>query len=328
MPANLTADYMNARKEYQQATDPFEKLRCLEKMLAVIPKHKGTEKMQADLKSRIKKMKESSQKQKGGKRVDFYYIEKEGAGQIIMVGFPNSGKSSLLNYMTNASPEIADYPYTTTRPSPGMVMFRKIQMQLLDTPPLTEEFMENWLPNIVRIANAALLVVDLQSRNILEQIDVTVRKMEEGKTVLKGEKVPYRPSDPIVEISTIVVANKIDSPEAKDNLDALNELYGDMFPIIGVSAKTGEGIELLKEKMYDILDIIRIFTKAPGKPPEMETPYVLEKGATIMDLANAVHKEIAENLETARVWGSTKFDGQKVQRDYVLEDGDIAELNM
>ncbi len=328
MPANLTPEFMSAQKEYRKATDPFEKLRCLEHMLAVIPKHKGTEKMQADIKSRIKKMKEISQKQKGGRRVDFYYIDREGAGQIIMIGFPNTGKSSLLKALTNASPEIADYPYTTTRPMPGMVPFRKIQIQLLDTPPLTEEFMESWLPNIARIANAALLVVDLQSRNILEQIDTTVAKMMEGKAILKGEKVPYQPSAPVVEISTVVVANKMDTPEAETNLEALCELYGGMFPIIGVSAKTGEGLEELKEIMYDILDIIRIFTKTPGKPPELEVPYVLDKGSTVIDLANAVHKEIAENLESARVWGSTKFDGQKVQRDYILHDGDIVELNV
>ncbi len=331
MPANLTPEYLDAKEKYQNASTPEEELDCLQDMLRLLPKHKGTDKIQADLRQKISDVKEKIERQKKQQKStkkDFFYVERQGAAQILLVGYPSVGKSSLIRSLTNAEPEVGNYPYTTTKPMPGMMEHRKIQVQLVDTPPVSEDVMKYWIPNIVRIADAVLLVVDLDAHNILDQIDVVKERLREGKVKLTGEKVESDGSDRIAKISTIVVGNKLDCPEAQNNLEALRELYGEEFPIIGVSSQNGDNLEDLKTDIYDMLGIIRVFTKSPGKDADMEKPYVLKKGSTVEDLAEEVHRELAQSFQAAKVWGSGKFDGQKVKQDHVLEDGDIVEIKL
>lgn len=317
MPANLSPDYLNAEQRFKAAQSPKEKIAALEEMLATIPKHKGTEKMQADLKRRLSKMRGEAQKKGGAAHaLPFYQIEREGAGQIALVGAPNTGKSQIVRRLTHAQPEVADFPFTTRMPTPGMMAFEDIQFQLVDLPPISEEFMETWLPILVRQADAVALVVDLAAPDLLEEVEDTRQILEQHKIVL-GQMKP-----------TLLVGNKSDLPGASENLAALRELLGDIFPSVAISAETGEGLDRLRKAVFDIMGVVRVYTKIPGHKVERKAPYVLRHGATALDAAAHVHKDFASQLKFARVWGHSKFEGQMVQRDYVLEDRDLIEFHI
>ncbi len=326
MPANLTPQYLDADKRFKAAQTTSEKLDALEEMLATIPKHKGTEKMQADIKRRIAKVRSELQHKGGPARgAAVPRIEKQGAGQVVLVGAPNTGKSLLVRKLTHATPEVADYPFTTRLPCPGMMPFEDIQIQLVDLPPVHPQFSESWLPQVVRYADAALLVVDLSAPDLLEEIEATVAQLEKSRILLRDQPSPDQPGS--VTLPTLLVANKRDLPEAAENGPMLEELYRSRFPMISVSAESGEGLEDLKRAVFTRLDILRVYTKVPGKKADYTTPYVLKRGATVVTLAERIHKDLAQSLKFARVWGHGKFEGQMVQRDYLLVDRDVIELH-
>lgn len=327
MPANLTAQYHKAEERFRAATTDDEKLAGLEEMLRHIPKHKGTEKMQADIKRRIKKLRSCGGK-KGGTRhaAPVYYVKKEGAGQIALAGPPNSGKSSLLAKLTHASPEVADYPFTTRLPQPGMMPFENIQIQLVDLPPLDLEYSESWVPQAVRAADAVAVVVNLGDADVLEHLTGGVEILEEAKIAIgrKREELPHG----FAHKPTLVVANGSDAPGAKGTFEAFFDLEREKFKrFLMVSAATGEGLEELQRAFFELLDVVRVHTKTPGKKAEMDAPYTLPRGATVHDVAEHVHKDIASGFKYARIWGGGKYDGQMVQRDYVVEDNDVIELH-
>ena len=156
MPANLPPVYFDAEKRFREAKTPESKIEALEEMLTIMPKHKGTDKLRADLRRRIAKLKEQAQQKKGGARRDAaYMIEKEGAAQIAVIGAPNTGKSALVAALTNASPEVAEFPHTTWKPTPGMAPYENIQFQLVDTPPITRDYLDPWMADLMRRADHA-----------------------------------------------------------------------------------------------------------------------------------------------------------------------------
>jgi hypothetical protein len=325
MPANLSPEYLAAEERFRQATTDAEKLAALEEMLSTIPKHKGTEKMQADLKRRISKLrKETQKKPASAKQRPFYQVDKEGAGQVVLVGPPNSGKSQLLASLTHATPEIAEYPFTTRVPLPGMMKFENVQIQLVDLPPVDRELSEPWLFGIIRNADAALLVVDASDDDVLAQTEALLELLEE----LNIQLVPPTVSDVPRGKHTLLMATKIELPRAEENFDILKEFFGDRFPMLAVSAAAGTNLESLRTQVYQMLGVIRIYTKAPGKPVDKSAPFVLKKGATVIDAARRVHKDFAERMKYARIWGSERFDGQMVNREHVLEDGDVIEFHI
>ncbi|MEW6365542.1 MAG: GTPase [Acidobacteriota bacterium] len=328
MPANLSPEYKAADARFRQAVTPDEKLEALQEMLATIPKHKGTEKMQADLKKRIARMKlEEEQREKHGKRGGQFRVEKQGAGQAVLVGFPNVGKSSLVAAMTNAHPEVADYPFTTHLPGPGIMPFENVQLQLVDTPPLTEDIMEPWLPDLVRRADIALLVVDAGSDDALEQVEM-VRKRFAAMHVDLTSRDPGGTDRQHLHRRTLLVANKSDAAGAEDRLEILREMCGAEFTILTVSAKTGHGLEDFRRSVWEFMEKIRVYTKVPGKKADKGQPYVLQRGSTVLDLASSIHKDFVAGLKSARIWGSGSHDGQQVSRDHVLSEGDIVELHL
>ena len=330
MPANLTPQYREAEERYRQAKTPEEKLAALEEMLAIIPKHKGTEHLQGDIKSRIAKLRKmEEQKPSHGKRADLYTVEREGGGQVVLVGPPNSGKSKLLSMLTNAQPEIGDYPFTTQRPLPGMMPYEDIKFQIIDMPPITDEFTEPWMAAIIRYADGALFVLDMSDGSVLEEIEATLRVLEKFRIRLYGWDRPVPPDETGVMVAkkTILVASKMDKPDSPDDLEIVRELYGDKLPIIPVSSETGDGLEELKQQVFRMLDMVRVYTKIPGKPADMNAPYVVPRGSTVLDLATIVHKDFAQKLKFAKIWGVGKFDGQMVSRDHILEDRDVLELH-
>ncbi|MGH2349929.1 MAG: GTPase [bacterium] len=324
MPANLTPDYMAADKKFKAAATPHEKLAALEEMLATIPKHKGTEKMQADLKRRIAKLRtEVQQRKKGAARgKPFFQIDKEGAGQVVLVGGPNVGKSMLLAALTNAEPEVADYPFTTRAPQPGMSTFENVQVQMVDLPPVTPEFAEGWLFGIIRTADAAVLVVDLASDELLSETDAVFDQLAAANIRLVPDRVEA-PGDK----RALVVANKLDARGAGDRLALLREFLGGRLPVLPVSATAGTGLDALREQLFRLLGVIRIYSKPPGKKIDLSAPFILTQGATVLDAAEAVHKDFVVKLKYARLWGGETYQGQMVGRDHVLKDGDILELH-
>ena len=194
MPANLTPEFIAARERFQAAETPREKLAALEEMYAVIPKHKGTEHMRMDIKRRVSKLKQQVEqdRRKGGKHGYEFHVPPEGAGQVVIIGPPNAGKSEIVGRLTSAAPEVAEYPFTTRKPLPGMMEYEDIQIQLVDTPPIAKGFIEPWLTSIVRAADAVLLVADLSSDSLLEDIEVVTNELAVHKTQLvgTGEEAP------------------------------------------------------------------------------------------------------------------------------------------
>jgi len=325
MPANLTPEYLEAERRFKSAENTEEKLSALEAMLATIPRHKGTEKMQADLKRRLSKLRTEQARKPVSRAGVLHRIEKEGAGQVALVGPPNSGKSALVRQLTRATPEVADYPFTTRIPLPGMMRFEDVQVQLVDLPPVHPDFPESWLYQIIRNADAALLVVDLSDPDLLEDVETTLAQLAKAKVQLGAGELPNTPG--WLGKNALLVANKADAAGALDGLDILNDLYGARLAAVAVSAESGQGLDDLRHRVFDLLEIIRVYTKAPGKKLEMTAPYILKRGSRMLDLAAHVHHDFLTQLKYARVWGHGRFEGQMVNRDYLLADKDVVELH-
>lgn len=327
MPANLTPQYLEADKRFKASRTVEEKIAALEEMLALIPKHKGTEHLQGDLKRRLAKLRgeaEQARRRRGGFSIS---VDREGAGQVVLVGPPNTGKSALLRSLTNAQPEVGEYPFTTRRPIAGMMQFINIQIQLVDLPAISEEYMEPWVPSLVRPADLALLVVDLTSASLLEDVETAIDILDRSKVALVPLGSPPPPTG-WANVETLIVANKMDAGPGEGSVEILRSYYGSRFAVHAVSAQTSVGLEPLRRMIYDGLKIVRVYSKPPGKEPSMQAPIVLHKGSTIVEMAATIHKDFAQQLKFARVWGGTKFGGQRVQRDYVVQEGDIVELHI
>ena len=328
MPANLPPEFLEAEKRYRAAKNHTEKLACLEDMLTLLPKHKGTDKLRADLRRRISKVKASSQgKKSAGKRESPFQIDREGAGQVVVVGPANVGKSALVARLTNANPEVADFPLTTWKPMPGMMPVENIQIQLVDTPPLNRDYVEPELLDLIRRSDLILLVVDLQTDPV-QQLEETANLLEENRIIPRHLRDRYEDERLLKFIPCLVLANKNDDQNTDENLEIFRELANNDWPMISVSTVTGRNLELLKNTLVQELQIIRVYSKAPGKEPDLTSPFVLKKGSTVEDFAGKVHKDFVNKLKIAKVWGDGVFDGQMVQRDYILGDGDVVELHI
>ncbi len=326
MPANLPPQYFEAEKRYRRARTPQEKVEALEDMLSIMPKHKGTDRLRAELRTKIAKFYDEAQKRPfiGRKGSLLYYIKKEGAGQAVLVGLPNVGKSQLVSAVTEASPEVADYPFTTQVPIPGMMKFENIQIQLVDVPAITAPQVDSWLPNVLRNADLLLIVVDL-SQDPVTQVEAIIERLEKFRINL-FDQAEVEPRT--VQKRALIIGNKRDLEGAEEGYQRLSSRYGEEFPLVCLSAREGDGLEELGENIYRALDVIRVYTKAPGQPPDLTEPVVVKKGSTVEEVAESVHKDFRSKLKYAQVWGSGKFDGQQVKRQHVLQEGDIVELHI
>jgi small GTP-binding protein len=328
MPTNLPPEYYNIEEMYRVAGTPQEKIMYLEEMMAVIPKHKGTDKLRAELRKKLSKLKDSVVSQKGGSRqISPYVIEREGAGQVALIGPTNVGKSSLIRALTNANPQVADYPFTTQIPIPGMMQVDNVQIQLIDTPPLGREYEDPQLLDLVRRADMMVLVIDLQGQTIT-QLEESLELLQEHRIIPLHMKDQYTGERRAYFKPLLVLVNKTDNENLDEDFEVLCELLegGPECPLIAVSADTGRNFELFQQAVYNGLGIMRIYSKPPGTEPNLNAPFVLKKGSTVEEFAAKVHKDFVKNLKSARIWGSGTFEGQKVSRDYELHDGDIVEL--
>jgi hypothetical protein len=388
MPTNVTAEYLAAEEEYRNARTIPEKIRALEKMYATVPKHKGTEKLRLQIKRKLSELRKELEKQrqlqkKGGGGYSFS-VKKEGAAQIVLVGLPNVGKSSLMKRLTNVEADVADYAFTTVEPIPGMMHYKDVQIQLVEVPGLVEgaslgKGMGTQLLSVIRNADAVAIVIDL-SKDPIKQMDLLLREFERagikvnrrrprveikrtssGGIIINGvenirgevsevmkmlreerihsaevtvkepvtlEEFADALDDSLVWRRAVIIANKGDAAGSKENYERLLKAYGERFKVIPVSARRGVNLDELKETLYDLAGIIRVFTKSPGEDPAYP-PIAMKRGSTVIDVAKKVHKEFARNFRYARVWGkSVKFPGQRVGAEHVLEDGDVVEIHI
>ncbi len=330
MPANLTPQYHKAEAAYRQAETPQEELECLQVMLREIPKHKGTDKLQADLKSKIAAIKADVQKlsSQAAATKAATKLPKQGAGRLLLIGAPNSGKSQLLASLTRAQPEIAPYPFTTQSPTPGMMLYEDCPFQLIDLPPVTVDFMDRATVGLVRGADLVFLVVDLASDNLIEDTQAVLDRFAHSKTRLGRETRLDEEDIGVSYTATLVVLNKVDAPDATERLQLLDEFLEMPFDRTEVSAAEGTGLDQLRQLVFERLEIVRVYTKHPKqKEPDMTKPFTIRSGDTLVEVAERVHKDMAATLKAARVWGTAVHDGTTVKPDYQPLDGDIIELH-
>ena len=343
MPANLSPEYRNAQEAFRRARESPERLECLHVMLRTIPKHKGTEHLQAQIKTRIKELgDELGSPKKGGVRGGpDLAVRHEGAAQIALVGPPNAGKSSLHARLTGSHAVVGPYAFTTKHPLPGMLPHEDVQFQLVDLPPVTEGYMEPWMSGTLHGADAVALVVDLSSPGCVEQLATTLGRLEEKKVSL-APRSGARPLaagdsgegdlslDPFhARLPALLLANKADLfADPKAELEVFREIAPDPFDSRAVSAETGAGLGGLGPALFALLGIVRVFSKVPGHPPDRGRPFTLRGGGTVRDVARQVHRGLARDLKFARVWGEgVEFDGQQVSPDHVVRDRDVVELH-
>lgn len=325
MPANLTPQYHAAEAAFKAARSREEKLAALEEMLAVIPKHKGTEKIQADIKRRMARLREEQDKRAGVSTFNPFVVEREGAGQVVLLGCPNAGKSALVGALTRAKVNVADYPFSTPLPVAGMMPFENILIQLVDTPPVTHEEINPEMIGTLRNADALLLVVDASSGDCLSDLDALTRHLTDRR-IIRPEPIEGIRSHTWDEC--LLVATKSDAGDSGDHIEMMREMAPRGLDILAVSATAGSNLEELRRRLFQLLGVIRIYSKVPGKEPDMTAPFVIEKGSTVVDFAGEIHRDFPKKLKAARVWGSSRFEGQVVPRDYILADGDIVELQI
>jgi ribosome-interacting GTPase 1 len=329
MPANLTPQYLEAEAKFKQAKTTDEKIKALEVMMAVIPKHKGTEHLRGQLKSRMAKLRQELQKRPTLGRSEFLYnVKREGAGQGVLLGLPNSGKSAFLSQITHANSEVADYPFTTQRPIPGMMDFENVQIQLVDTPPIQIDRVEPGFPNLVRNADGLIFVLDLTDDPVF-QAEILEEALREMKVRILGQgDIPPLEGEGWVSKKTIFLGNKCDVRGAMEGYRALEAKLNRAFALLPISAKEKMNLETVRKEIYQLLDLIRVYTKVPGKEADFTEPVILRKGSRIGDVALSIHKDFAAKLKYARIWGSGKFGGQMVKRDHPVAEGDIIELHI
>ncbi|HXW69707.1 MAG TPA: TGS domain-containing protein [Dissulfurispiraceae bacterium] len=325
MPTNLPPEYFEAEKRFKEAATPQQKAIALEYLISTVPKHKGTDRLRADLRRRLSQLREDATKGKKSGKGDLYTVEKQGAAQVALGGFANSGKSSILKLLTKANPVVADYPVSTVMPLAGMMPFEDIQFQLVDLPPIGNESTDGWVSGILRVADTLMLVVDLSEEPHI-QAELLIEQLEKWRIGLlkKSESrqkcLPCKPA--------VFAANKSDLPVALEGLDRLKSKYETLYPMVPISAMTKAGLEELRRTLFENSRIIRVYSKEPGKEPDMATPFVLPQGSTVLELAAMIHRDFPGNLKYAAIWGSAKFDGQRVQKDHVLYDRDVVEFHL
>jgi ribosome-interacting GTPase 1 len=330
MAANLTPQYLEAEAEYKKAHTAEERLACLKKMWSLLPKHKASEKLQAELKTKISETRDEVERErkspkKGGVS---YKVPHQGAGQAILVGAPNCGKSRILTRLTRATPEVAPYPFTTHEPSVGMMEWQDVQVQLIDTPPITADYLEGYLSSLVRAADTCVLLVDLGDDDGPFAAEAVIDHLAQVKTVLTGQPPAHAEEVGVQHVRTLLAATKLDLPGAADRLEVVRELFAARFPLHPLDAESGKGLEDLRDAIYRSLNVIRVYSKKPGKPADREAPFTCPTGSTVQQMAELVHRDLAEKLRSARVWGTGVFDGQTVTRDHVLHDRDVVELHV
>jgi ribosome-interacting GTPase 1 len=330
--ANLTPQYLEAERKLKTAKTPQERLEIMQEMMALMPKHKATEKLQAGLKAKISKLKEEIERQPSSKRGGVsHLVPKQGAGQVVVIGAPNSGKSLLIKALTGADPEVGEYAFTTRTPAPYMMKHGNTRVQLVDLPPMSADLMESWQVELVKTADAALMAVDLSDPDGASRVESLAARLKEKRVEFVAEDFVFPEEEagpPVFRKRTLLVGNKTDLDPGGENLEMLRMFFGEKWTIVPASAATGGGIDGLRGRIFSLLHVIRIYSKVPGKKADSGEPFILKRGSTVLDAARAVHKDFADKLNYARLWRKDAINGLMVNRDQTLEDEDVLELHL
>jgi ribosome-interacting GTPase 1 len=318
MPANLPQIYHKIEGRLKFAATSEEKIYILKEMLAVMPKHKGTDGLRAELNSKIAKLKKEAKKKPLARRLDMNYVPKMGIAQVVLMGAPNSGKSTVLSKLTNAEPEVASYPFTTQKPDVGMVEFENVQIQLVDTPPLYENFHPPWLFALGRSSDVIIGLVDGSKANPLKELDSLLSRLEQGLIFLESKD--YYTGDELMKKNGFIIISRSDDKD----LEPLRKKFGGRLNFL--SFERDSDIEALKKKIYNSLNLIRIYTKPPGKEADFTEPVVLRKGATVLDAAYEIHKDFADKMKYTKLWRGDK-NPRQVGPEEVLMEGDVVEFH-
>jgi ribosome-interacting GTPase 1 len=335
VPTNLTPEYRKLEATFRKASDAVEKLSLLKQMLSVMPKHKGTDHLQAEIKSRIKQLsQEVSAPRKNKRSGPTYAVRPEGSAQIALVGAPNAGKSALHAKLCGSQATVGSYPFTTAEPLPGMLVFEDVHMQLVDLPPVSRDHLAPWIVNALQPADACFLVVDLAASNCVEACVEVIELLRDRRIRLTPDWRPFQDDeddeiDPFgLRLPTLLIMNKCDLLDDVDSEVAVFfDLLGEEFPWIAVSVETEKGLDGIGGWIFSALEVVRVYTKTPGKPADADRPFTVRKGETVRDVARQVHKELGERVRFARVWGSNTFDGQQVGPDHRVTDRDVLEIH-
>ncbi len=293
MTTNQKVEYVIAEKKYSEARTTEDKIKALEEMIHTSVKHKGTENLLADLRRRLSKLKKEAVIERKKSRRQVFAIRKEGAAQICIIGLTNSGKSTLLNSLTNAHAEVADYPYTTKKPIVGMMLYNDLQFQMIEIPSTFDA------ESLSLLHSCDLILVLLDST---QNID---KQKEELMKILKDNRLDNK--------RMIFVKNKSKTYKLDKN-------------IINVDVNSGVGIDELKEIIWKGLDLIKVYTKSPRKPRAIPA-IAMEKNSTVEDFTKRIHKDFTKTFEFAKIFNSTKFSGKKVGLEYKLQDNDTVEIH-
>jgi len=349
MPTNLPPVYFNVEKRYREATDTAERIALLEEMYSLVPKHKGTDHLRADLRRQLSRLKtEPADKKKHAGHTPDYHVEKEGAGQVLLIGPPNTGKSALVSQLTNATPEVSEAAFSTRKPVPGMMPYQDIQVQLVDTPSLDRILSEGGLFGLARQADLVLIVIDLQA-DPLEQALLSLEMLAQHRIAPLEMESTYNGLERVLFKPVLLLVNKCDDASLDEDYAACCDLLAEegtlvsvagdkplldvasvvkRLPRLPVSAANARNFEQLKQMIFECLQVVRVYARPPGKEPDMERPFVIKQGSTVSELARKIHRDFYDKLKSVRIWGSTEFPGQMVHKDYVLKDGDIVELRI
>jgi ribosome-interacting GTPase 1 len=330
MAVNLPPQYHDAEARYKKAQTPEDKLAALKEMWVLLPKHKASEKVQADLKTKISELTDQIEQAKQGPKKaapGTYKFPRQGAGTVVLVGPPNCGKSLLMTKLTKAAPAVAPYPFTTREPVPGMMDYEDARVQLIDLPPITADHYETFVTDLTRAADAAVLFLDLADDDGPAATRAALDRLKLARRDLVPPGTGHGDDPAVYAIPTILVANKGDDEAADIRLELAREEFGNQFPLHVTSAERGDGLDALRKAIYDALCVMRIYTKQPGKPADMTSPFTPPIGATVAELAGKVHRDLEDQVKSARVWGTSARDGQTVGRDHVLHDRDVVELH-
>ena len=367
MPINATPEYAVAEREYTKASTNVEKLQCLEKMLSLAPSHKGGETLRAEIKTKISKLKEKLLKERESKKKGYSLaVKKEGAAQVVLVGPPNTGKTALVNKLSKSNYEVGGYAFTTSKPNLGTLDYKTVKIQLVDLPPLIEGAAIKQAPYfaIIRNANLALLIIDdpkqlppllkdFEDSHILlnkPRPSIRIKRNATGGLEFIGEKFVQGKIEIVKKILrehnvASAVVEIFDTVKPEDFFEVIDEKLAYLPALIVLNKQTknelgkwekfeiislvGDEFDLLKDKIWENLKLIKIYTKEPGKKPKMTHPITLEEGSTIKDMAQHVHKDFIKKFDYAKIWGkSAKHASMKVGPEHKLADDDVVEIHL
>jgi len=388
MPANLTAEAKAKWGKAISARTPEEKIQALQEFLSSFPKHKGNERLRAQVKRKIASLRIQLEEKRAhkGRSSHQLFIEKQGVAQLLILGLTNVGKSSLLSAVTAAKPLISPFEYTTQEPVQGMLQFEDIQFQLIEVPAIRTESSSGWsLKNFgfTLNADALMLVADLSRDScaqlsvlldVLDKARISTERPKSSVEVLKGKSasgVQIAVSGKLTDCSvqdvakllqeygirnalvrvyggvgfddledailesaasfkpSILIANKVDAEGAGNELERLKTCNGGRMRILATSCRTGEGLAGLGASLFEMLEIVRVYTKEPSQREPSKDAIVLRRGATVAELARQIHSDLFRDFKYAKIWGpSVRFNGEKVGINHVLMDRDAVEIHI